>query len=383
MPVHFSAAEFKNRRKAVTEQMREQALDAMLIFSQENMYYLTGYDSIGFVFFQCLVITQDGRMMLLTRAPDRLQALHTSILEDIRVWVDEPDANPSDELRSILDEYGLARGRVGVELESYGLTASNWQRVNVALGEFCSLSDASTLVQELRSVKSSAEIEYVRIAARLADEAQKSAEAEIRAGAFEGDVVAALQKTISEADGDNAAISPVIGSGPGALVCRPYTGYRRIDQQDQVTLEFCAAYRRYHAALMRTIVVGKPTPRHREMHSIAVDAMAACEAALRPGQPLGSVFDAYARVCDDGGLRQHRMNSTGYSLGATFPPNWMEKPMLYSGNPILAQTGMVIFIHIILADEETGTSMCPGRTVLVTESGCEPLSHLPLDLVVN
>jgi Xaa-Pro dipeptidase len=383
MPLHFSKPEFERRRRAVSARMGERSLDAMLIFSQESMYYLTGYDSIGFVFFQCLVVTRDGKMVLLTRAPDRLQALHTSILDDIRVWVDAPQASPSDELREILGKLGLAGGRIGVELESYGLTASNWQRINVALGQFCTLADASTVISELRAIKSKDEIEHVRVAAQLADKALEAAQAEIGPGAFEGDIIGTLQKTILEGDGDYAAISPVIGSGRGALVCRPFSGRRRLSPQDQVTLEFSAAYRRYHAVLMRTIVVGEPTARHRHMHAIAVDAMAACEAALRPGHPLGDVFEASARVCDEGGLRESRMNSTGYSLGATFAPNWMERPMLYAGNPMLAQPGMVLFIHIILADEATGTSMCPGKTVLVTETGCESLSSLSLDLLAK
>jgi Xaa-Pro dipeptidase len=239
------------------------------------------------------------------------------------------------------------------------------------------------MIRELRTVKSPAEIEYVRSAARLADRALEAALAKIAPDAFEGDIVAALQSTISEGDGDFAAIDPIIGSGPGALLCRPYSGRRKLSRRDQVTLEFCAVYRRYHAALMRTIIVGEPTVRHREMHAVAVDAMAACEAALRPGEPLGKVFDAHAEVCDRGGLRASRMNSTGYSLGATFPPNWMERPLLYHGNPMPAQPGMVFHVHMILADEDTGTSMCPGKTILVTEHGCESLSKLSLDLVVK
>ncbi|HLH74842.1 MAG TPA: Xaa-Pro peptidase family protein, partial [Chloroflexota bacterium] len=380
MHVHFSRSEFDARRDAVLAAMERESLDALLVFSQESMYYLTGYDSIGFVFFQCLVVGRDGRMVLLTRAPDRLQAKFTSIVQDIRVWVDGPNANPAEDLRSILLEYSLSGGSVGAELESYGLTAANWQRTAAALSSCCTLVDASTIIRELRVVKSPAEIEYVRSAARLADRALEAAITKIAPGAFEGDIVAALQSTILAGDGDFAAIDPIIGSGPGALLCRPYSGRRKLSQRDQITLEFCAVYRRYHAAIMRTIVVGEPTARHREMHAIAVEAMAACEAALRPGEPLGNVFDAHAKVCDRGGLRASRMNSTGYSLGSTFPPNWMERPMLYHGNPVLAEPGMVFHLHMILADEATGTSMCPGKTMLVTERGCESLSKLSLDL---
>ena len=73
------------------------------------MYYLTGYDTSGFVFFQCLVLTADGRLVLLTRLPDLLQAKHTSTIADIRVWKDRAGANPLGDLTALLDELGLSR----------------------------------------------------------------------------------------------------------------------------------------------------------------------------------------------------------------------------------------------------------------------------------
>ncbi len=109
--------------------------------------------------------------MLLTRAPDLRQAQHTSIIEDIRIWVDRPDANPALELRAILDAKLAAAQRLGVEYEAYGLTARNGKRLDAALEGFCTLVDASDLVSRLRLVKSPAEIVYVRQAAELADRA--------------------------------------------------------------------------------------------------------------------------------------------------------------------------------------------------------------------
>jgi Xaa-Pro dipeptidase len=111
--------------------------------------------------------------------------------------------------------------------------------------------------------------------------------------------------------------------------------------------------------------------------------MDACLAALRPGRPIGEVFDAYARTCDSRGYAAHRLNACGYSLGTTFSPNWMDWPMLYRGNPVIAEPGMVFFLHMILLDSDSETAMCPGQTVLVGEDGSEVLSKYPLDLVVR
>jgi Xaa-Pro dipeptidase len=95
------------------------------------------------------------------------------------------------------------------------------------------------------------------------------------------------------------------------------------------------------------------------------------------------VFDAYARVCDAAGHRAHRLNATGYSLGTTFAPNWMDWPMFYHGNPEPAAPGMVFFIHIIIFDAERGVAMTNGHTVLVTDKGCEALSKRSTELVVK
>ena len=134
---------------------------------------------------------------------------------------------------------------------------------------------------------------------------------------------------------------------------------------------------------MRTIRIGPPPPRQVEMHRAAVNALEACKAALVPGRPIGEVFDAHAVVLDRAGYRAHRMNATGYSLGTTFAPNWMDWPMFYHGNPELAAPGQVYFIHIIIFDDAAGLAMTTGQTVLVGERGAEPLSRQPLDLVVK
>jgi Xaa-Pro dipeptidase len=125
MALHFSEEELVERCSRTIAELERRGLDGLLIFRQESMYWLTGYDTFGYVFFQCLYLGSDGRLMLLTRAPDLLQAQHTSIIEDIRVWVDGPHAAPAEELRAFLDSIGRGGRRLGVEYDAYGLTASN------------------------------------------------------------------------------------------------------------------------------------------------------------------------------------------------------------------------------------------------------------------
>jgi Xaa-Pro dipeptidase len=383
MALHFSESELAARRERAVALMQKRGLDGLLMFRQESMYYLTGYDTFGYVYFQCLYLGADGRLMLLTRAPDLRQAQHTSDIKDIRIWVDAPHADPASELRAYLSGFGLAGKTLGVEWESYGLTARNGMRLQAAFDGFADLQDASDLVSRLRLVKSPAEIAYVREAAKLADLALDEAHRLTKPGADEGDILAAMQSIIIRNGGDDPANEFILGSGPDALLCRYKTGRRKLDVQDQLTLEFAGVYRHYHSCLMRTIPLGKVPVRQVEMHKVAVDALEACKATLKPGRPIGEVFDAHAKVLDAAGYRQHRMNATGYSLGATFAPNWMDWPMFYHGNTEPAAPGQVYFIHLIIFDSEHGLAMTSGQTVLVNERGCEALSQRSLELVVR
>jgi Xaa-Pro dipeptidase len=383
MAIHFPESELSERRGSACRAMGERGLHGLLLFRQESMYYLTGYDTFGYCFFQCLYLGADGCMVLLTRAPDLRQARHTSVIDDIRVWIDEAGKNPADDLRDILDEQGCRDASLGIEFDAYGLTAYNWRRVEASLRGFCTLEDASDLISLQRVVKSPAESEYVRKAAALADDALEEAIRLTGEGVFDGDILAAMHSAIFSGGGDYAGNEFIISSGEDALLCRYYTGRRRLGKDDQLTLEHAGVYRHYHACLMRTLLTGRAHPEHIAMFGACADAMQACIEALKPGRPIGEVFDAHATVLDAAGYRDHRLNACGYSLGATYTPTWMDWPMFYEGNPVEAVPNMIFFIHIILANSDTQRAMTLGQTVRVTESGCERLSRVPLELVVK
>ncbi|MFN0194246.1 MAG: M24 family metallopeptidase [Aestuariivirga sp.] len=383
MALHFDRSEYDRRIANAGAAMTARGLDGMLLFQQESMYYLTGYDSFGFCFFQCLYVGADGKLALLTRSADLRQARHTSIIEDIRIWVDEAGANPAGDLRTMLDSLGCRGHRLGIETKSYGLTHYNGKAVDDAMAGFCMLAEATDLVDKLRLVKSPAELKYVRKAGALGDQALKAAIKKTKAGADEGDILAAQHNAIFSGGGDYPGNEFIIGSGSDALLCRYKAGRRKLTKRDQLTLEWAGVYRHYHAAFMRTLIVGPPRKQHIAMDKAAREALAAVEEVLKPGRTAGDVFDAHARVMDANGMREHRLNACGYSLGAKFTPSWMDVPMFYRGNPQLLGAGMVFFAHMILMDSSANTAYCLGRTYILTQGKPEPVSRHPLDMIVR
>ena len=382
MGLHFSAEEFKNRKDKVIKLLKEEKLDALLMFRQESMYWLTGYDTFGYVFFQTLVLDQKGNIVLLTRAPDLRQAQNTSNINDIRIWVDKNESNPTEDLKIILDELNLKGKKIGVEYEAYGLTGRNALRLNKSLENYCSIEDTSELVTKLRVIKSNEEINYVKKAANLADQALSEVWKHAKAGVSESKILAEMNKVIFEGGGDYPANEFIIGSGKNALLCRYQAEKQILSSKDQLTIEWAGTYRHYHSAMFRTIPIGKADSKHYKMHEACIETLSNCESKLKPGNKIGEVFDIHAKTFDDLGYKNSRMNACGYSLGATFSPNWMDWPMLYTGNPYVIKPGNIFFMHMILMDSENNLAMNLGETYLVTESGNERLGNQKLDLVV-
>lgn len=383
MALHFAPEEYEQRLARLTEEMAARKLDAMLIFSQESMYWLTGYDSFGYVFFQCLVVTKEGRMSLVTRSADLRQAHSTSTITEILVWTDRAGVDPSRTLKDHLFELDLLGSNIGVETATWGLTARHGNLLEEQLRSFATLVEASDLVALLRAVKSPAELACVRQAARLADGAWHAALSETAAGVDEATILSAMQGSVLSAGGDYPANPFVINSGDDAVLSRYKTGRRVLEENDQLTLELAGVWRHYHVPLMDTVVIGSPRPRHLPLFEAAAEAHAAIVAAMRPGNTFGDVFDAHAKVLGDHGMQAYKLNVCGYSLGGTFAPTWMDAPMMHHGNETQIVPSMVLFGQIMMMDQETKTAMTLGRSYLTTEADAEPLSEIPITFVTR
>ncbi len=381
MALHFAEEEYASRLARLAARMQEEKLDALLLFAQESMYWLTGYDTFGYCFFQTLVVKRDGEMVLLTRSADLRQARHTSNIERIEIWVDRVNADPAVDLKNLLSELDLLGSRIGVEYDTHGMTGKTARLVDNQLSTFGELVDASRLVSRLRLIKSPAEIAYVEKAASLADDALDAALPLIRPGGGEADILAAMQGAVFAGGGDYPANEFIIGSGADALLCRYKAGRRTLDANDQLTLEWAGVSAHYHAAMMRTVVIGEPTNRHRELYSACRETIQAIEMVLRPGNTFGTVFDVHSRIMDERGLARHRLNACGYSLGARFSPSWMEHQMFHAGNPQEIEPDMSLFVHMIIMDSDSGTAMTLGQTYLTTAGEPRALSRFGLDFI--
>jgi Xaa-Pro dipeptidase len=380
--LRFPKGEYEGRLAHTRAELKRRGLAALLVYSQESHYYLTGFDTGGFVFYQVGIVTADERpLVVLTRRPDLAQARDTSLYEDIRIWYDAEDQNPARELRAILDELKLKGERVGIELASYGLTGFNHQITRDALDGFCTLVDASDIVRGQRVTKSPAELEYVRAAAKLADDAILAMVASAKAGVIDSAVTAAGIGAMLVGGGDMPPGGPLVNSGRRAVYGRGVGGPRKLDAEDQLMLELSASYCRYNVCIEHAVAIGTPKPRQVEMFAVARDTLHAMTEVAKPGEAIGRIAEVFLDKLDKAGFARQRFAACGYSLGATYRPTWMDvPPMIFAGNRTPLAPGMTLFPHVMLGDMEAGVAAGVGWTILITETGAEVLSRLPLEL---
>ena len=380
MPLWFDNAEFEARQQRVRDDMAKAGLDAMLLFKQESMYYLSGYDTDGFVLFQTLIFSLDGGMTLVTRSADHYQAQATSVIDDIRIWVDAGDQNPADDVKRVMRELGLQNKRIGVEYDAYGLNAKRGKALDSSLESFCQLEDASDLIRKIRLVKSERELAYFRTAGEICNAVRDEALKLSLPGANEGDIRAAMHHIIWSRGGDTPAHVWPMGAGDKAPLVRYHCGDSTIGDNDQMFYEFAAPFRHYHSALTMTVLTGKPQPRQQVMFDVCRDALEATEAALRPGNTVGDLFEAHRKAYENGGHADHYLNVCGYSMGAVYAPTWMEDPLIRKDDPQILEPGMVFFMHMLMVDRDRRLMMSLGEQAIVTSNGCEIITHAPREL---
>jgi len=376
--IHFTRAEFAERRRRVCERLAELELDGILLFKFEDMYWLSGFDSDGFTIFGCMFLGADSQLTHLARPADLGNAAYSSICEDVRVAVDSQDAPRSGQIREMLDSLGMQGKRIGIQVDTMGLTPRLFLEIQAELDGFCELIVAPDFIRELRLVKSPQELDYLREAGAIMDEVMEKTIEATFPGAYEGDIYATFYDALFRRGADLPAHIPPLGSGQSALNLRYTSGRKQVLNNDQVTLELGVAYRHYHAASMCVVLTGPDvSERHLKMHETSVVALEAVQSILRPGTKVGEIYDTYRETLEDNGEQDAVLTVCGYTMGATCPPTWMEQPLIFAGNPLVLEQNMTFFTHMILNDRNAGRSMAVAEQAIITRAAPEIITHVP------
>lgn len=381
--IHFTREEFAERQAKVRQKLSALNLDDLLLFKIEDMYWLCGFESDGFCIFNNLFIGTDGALTHVARPTDLANISYSSICEDVRVSPDSEHLSRSSAIKDMLDSHGMQGKRIGIQVDTMGLTPRLFLEIQDALEGWCGLVTAPDFIRELRLMKSARERDYFRKAGQIMGAVMKKVIAATYPGAFEGDIYATFYDSLFRQDADLPAHIPPFGSGESALNLRYTSNRKHVLENDQVTLEFGLAYRRYHAACMCVVLTGPDIDdRHLAMHAASVAALDAVQAKMRAGNTVGDLYEAYRTTLVEHGREDGVLTVCGYTMGAAWPPTWMEQPLIFEGNPTVLEPNMTFFTHMILNDRKAGLSMAVGEQGIITAGAPEIITHAPREPVI-
>jgi ectoine hydrolase len=383
--VTFERAEYDERLRRVRERMAAAGLDGLIVTDPANMHYLTGYDGWSFYTPQCVAVPADEDMVLFTRAMDAAGARLTTFLDDDRIlgfpddYVQQRDRHPMDWIADRLRERGALAGRVGLEMDAYFFTPRAYEALRRG-APGVDLVDAQELVNWVRAVKSPAEIELMRAAARIAERAMAAGIEAIEPGVPQCDAAAAISNAQIAGGGDYPAIVPMLPTGEGASTPHLTWSDAPFVTGEGTILELAGCRRRYHCPMARTVFLGDPPQRLADTARITVEGLSVALDAVRPGARCEDVEAAWRAHIARHGLE--KASRIGYPVGLGYPPDWGEHTMsLRPGDATPLEPGMAF--HMILGMWMDGWGFEASETFVVSESGAECLASFPRELVVK
>jgi Xaa-Pro dipeptidase len=375
-PMPFTPAEYRERIARVRKRMEAGSLDALLLTTPENVYYLSNHHTPAYDSFQALLLPLDQEPTLITPLIEELIGRGHSWVERFATY--RHGEAPLMALGKALAETGIERGRLGVEKGSAALSVRMFDNL-IATFPRLGLEDATGLIEAERAVKSEAEIGYIRAAARVAEAGLEAGLEAATAGRHDTDLAAAVHAAIFRAGGEYMSYPPFIAVGLRSSLAHNTWGGKRLEPGEIVFLELSGVVQRYGAAIMRCAILGSPSPELARRSDVVHEVLEATIEAIRPGTTSGEVD----RVCREAFLRHgyRVLKRAGYSMGINFPPGWGEGTVadLSDGNPTVLRPGMVFHIpqpYRVAGEQTVATS----ETVLVTETGCEVLTRFPREL---
>lgn len=367
----FPIAEYERRLRALRESMNQRGLDAVILTMPHDLFYLTGYQTPGYYWFQAIVVPLEDTPFMVTRLLESSNIPARTWIELSRPYRDFDD--PPKALADAIVEFGLDKRRLGYDRNSYFFRAFEQDAVKAGLpnAEFI---DCSGIVEQLRVVKSDVEIVVMEKAARATEAGMRAGIDAVAVGVSENDIAAEIYNAMLRAGSEWPAMAPFVATGWRGAIGHATWERRIVEAQDYVFLEVAGTVHRYHTAMMRTVTVGhKPQP-IADAEKVCLDAMQATMEAIRPGVPASDIDLIARKIIAEGAPGSEQAARTAYSIGIGFPPDWGEGHILsmVKGHDRPLEANMTFhLIPWVQVPGHGGVGLT--ETIVVTENGCRSL----------
>lgn len=242
----------------------------------------------------------------------------------------------------------------------------------------CQMLDAGRVLSELRMIKDTEEIENMRQAIRITEQALQEVADALEPGRTSLEIAAELKMAFLRAGAEGMSFEPIVVAGPESASPHSRPSGRSTEPGDLIVIDCGVTYQGYAADITRTFAVGPIAPELEQVYEVVKEANAAGRAAVRPGVPAQEVDRAARQVIAQAGYGQYFVHRTGHGLGLEVH----EPPYIVEGNEELLQPGMTFTV-------EPGIYL-PGQggvriedDVLVTPQGVETLTTFPRDQLMR
>ncbi|EJN16156.1 Xaa-Pro aminopeptidase [Bradyrhizobium sp. YR681] len=368
----FPKQEYDGRVARARALLAKAGIDVMVVTGPENIFYLTGQQTPGYYTFQALVLPVEGEPAFVVRQLEYFNFIANTFIANAQVYQDGD--LPVNFLVNVIKDRGWASKRIAIDKRGWFLPVATYEALQDKLGI---LHDGAGIIEQLRIVKSAAELEKIATAASYVEAGMRAGLAAVKPGASENDLVSAMVGTSIAAGSEYVGMEPLVSVGRRSGV--PHGTWRRgqIGANDPAFLEMAASHDRYHAALMRSAWVGAMPQRAIDMEKTCQDGLAAALEAIKPGAPCEAPHLACQRIIDRAGYTENFKKRVGYSIGIAFAPDWGEGGVLslYTGVTTELRPGMTFHLPVAMRDFGQFT-VGVSETVIVTETGCRPLSTI-------
>ena len=369
-PLPFELSEFKERIAKVRAVMKKKGIDVLIVTSVENIFYLTAFQTPGFYMFEAFVLPLNHEPFMVAREAESPWVKARSWVHDTYFYSDHLD--PVKVLAKAMVKGKCARGKVAVEKRSWFMTVERYEQLKKLLPN-AKLVDGSWIVENIRVLKSPAEVEYMRQAARIVDKTMQVGIDTIAEGRNENDVAAEVYKAMVAYGSVYPGAHPYIVSGKRTGIMHANYEGRVIEKGDQVFLELPACVNRYHAAMMRTTVVGQAPERVLQMADASIRGLEVAIKAIKPGRTSAEVDSDVRSEVTRLGFGDAFRHRTAYSIGIAFPPTWGEEiAHIREKDKMVLKPGMVFHVILSLRILEIG-GVGFSESVAVTKDGAEVL----------
>lgn len=350
-----------NKLEQVHEILNHKRLDAMIVLSDFNRRYLSGFTGTS----GALIITHNKNYLVTD-----FRYIEQATKQAPEFEIINRQNGLITEIKHILEQAQLSN----IGFEGHHISYDTYVELNKGMITLISISDS---IDKIREVKSEEEIKLIQKAAEIVDKTYDYILTVVKVGMSEREIKALLESKMLELGADGPSFDTIVASGYRGALPHGVASDKLIEKSDMITLDFGAYYRGYCSDITRTFAIGEPDPKMKEIYNIVLSSQIKAIDEIRPGMTVQEA-DALSRdYIDAHGYGQEFGHSLGHGIGLDIH----EGPLLSKNSTGELQVNNCVTIEPgIYVDGLGGVRI--EDDILITENGCDVFTKCTKDLII-